>query len=107
MQCDGIAAVVQLQPRPPEHWFYREWIRKTKEKHALYLHFTMANNPSLSKRVRQRYERMYSGAFYDRFVLGKWTAADGWCIPCLHRNAMWCRRLRPVTATGSPVIMAQ
>ena len=41
----------------------------------------MADNPSLSKRVRQRYERMYSGAFYDRFVLGKWTAADGLVYP--------------------------
>ena len=68
-------------PDHPNHWFYREWIRKTKEKHALYLHFTMADNPSLSKRVRQRYERMYSGAFYDRFVLGKWTAADGLVYP--------------------------
>ena len=68
-------------PDNPNHWFYREWIRKTKEKHALYLHFTMADNPSLSKRVRQRYERMYSGAFYDRFVLGKWTAADGLVYP--------------------------
>ena len=65
----------------PGHWFYREWIRKTGEKHALYVHFTMADNPSLSRRVRQRYERMYSGAFYDRFVLGKWTAADGLVYP--------------------------
>ena len=68
-------------PDHPGHWFYREWIRKTGEKHALYVHFTMADNPSLSRRVRQRYERMYSGAFYDRFVLGKWTAADGLVYP--------------------------
>lgn len=68
-------------PDHPGHWFYREWIRKTQEKHALYVHFTMADNPSLSARVRKRYERLYSGAFYDRFVLGKWTAADGLVYP--------------------------
>ena len=45
------------------------------------------------------------------FMTGLYWASGrrqtGWCIPCLHRNAMWCRRLRPVTATGSPVITAQ
>ena len=37
----------------------------------------MADNPSLSARVRARYESMYSGIFYRRFVLGEWTAAEG------------------------------
>ncbi len=68
-------------PSHPGHWFYREWIQKAKQKHALYVHFTMEDNPSLSKRVRQRYARLYSGAFYDRFILGKWTAADGLVYP--------------------------
>lgn len=68
-------------PEHPYHWFYREWICKAEEKNALHLHFTMADNPSLSDRVRKRYERMYSGAFYDRFVKGEWTAADGLVYP--------------------------
>ena len=41
----------------------------------------MADNPSLSKSVRKRYERMYSGTFYDRFILGKWTASQGVVYP--------------------------
>ncbi|MDE5564537.1 MAG: terminase family protein, partial [Oscillospiraceae bacterium] len=28
-------------PEHPYHWFYREWIQKATEKHALYVHFTM------------------------------------------------------------------
>lgn len=64
-------------PDNPAHWFYNEWIKKTEKKNALYLHFTMDDNPSLSDEVRKRYERLYSGAFYDRFVLGKWTASEG------------------------------
>ena len=64
-------------PESPAHWFYREWIKKAKERNALYLHFRMEDNPSLSKEIRRRYERMYSGAFYERFILGKWTAAQG------------------------------
>lgn len=68
-------------PDNPSHWFYLEWIKKAEEKNALYLHFTMDDNPTLSKAVRQRYERLYSGAFYQRFVLGKWTAMSGSVYP--------------------------
>ena len=68
-------------PDNPSHWFYNEWIKKRKDKNALYLHFTMADNPSLSGSVRKRYERMYSGTFYDRFILGKWTASQGAVYP--------------------------
>ena len=64
-------------PEGLHHWFYQEWILKAWEKHALYLHFTMEDNPSLSPRIRQRYQASYSGAFYRRFILGGWTAAKG------------------------------
>lgn len=37
----------------------------------------MEDNPALPERIRERYRRNYSGAFYRRFVLGEWTAAEG------------------------------
>jgi PBSX family phage terminase large subunit len=64
-------------PAGPQHWFYREWILRAAERRALYLHFTMEDNPGLTPRVRERYRRTYSGVFYRRFVLGEWTAAEG------------------------------
>ena len=64
-------------PEGPQHWFYREWILKAEAHNALYLHFTMEDNPSLSQRVIKRYRTSYSGAFYRRFILGEWTAAKG------------------------------
>lgn len=68
-------------PDNPSHWFYNEWIRKADSKNALYIHFTMDDNPALSEKVKNRYKRLYSGAFYDRFVLGKWTASEGIVYP--------------------------
>ena len=64
-------------PENPGHWFYREWILKAKARRALYLHFTMEDNPALSPRIRARYRNAYSGVFYRRFVLGEWAAAQG------------------------------
>jgi len=64
-------------PEGPGHWFYKEWICKAEERRALHLRFFMEDNPALSEETRQRYERAFQGAFYRRFVLGEWTAAEG------------------------------
>lgn len=64
-------------PENPWHWFYSEWIKKTDEKRALYLHFNLEDNPALSRKVIQRYRAMFSGVFYRRFILGEWVAAEG------------------------------
>jgi PBSX family phage terminase large subunit len=76
-------------PENPQHWFYREWILNAEQKNALYLHFTMEDNPSLSPRILARYRGLYSGAFYERFVLGKWVAAQGLVYPFM-TDAMFC-----------------
>lgn len=68
-------------PEHPGHWFYREWILKKREKNALYLHFKMEDNPSLSKKMLKRYKSLYSGSFYQRFVEGRWVAAQGAVYP--------------------------
>ncbi len=64
-------------PKTPFHWFYTEWIKKAKEKNVLYVHMTMKDNPSLSKEVIKRYETLYTGSFYERFIKGIWTPVFG------------------------------
>ena len=68
-------------PEHPYHWFYNEWIKKSEIKNMLYLHFTMDDNPSLSEEIKCRYKSLYTGAFYERFIEGKWAAADGLVYP--------------------------
>lgn len=64
-------------PSAPYHWFKLEWIDKRKEKHLLYLHFTMDDNLSLSEQIKDRYRRMYTGVFYKRYIEGLWCVAEG------------------------------
>lgn len=68
-------------PAGPKHWFYEEWIQNASNKNALHLHFLMNDNPSLSERMLQRYESMYSGVFYDRYIRGLWVLAEGLVYP--------------------------
>ena len=64
-------------PGSPEHWLHRKWIQKAKEKNLLHLRFTMDDNPSLDPKIRARYETLYTGVFYRRYILGQWCAAEG------------------------------
>ena len=68
---------LSCNPGHPEHWLHREWIQKAREKNALHLHFTMEDNPALDPMVRRRYEKLYTGAFYRRYVLGQWCGGEG------------------------------
>lgn len=74
---EGAKFWFNCNPENPYHWFYINWILKSKEKNTLYLHFTMEDNPSLSKKVKERYKNLYSGKFFERFILGKWVANEG------------------------------
>lgn len=64
-------------PEGPEHWLYKNWIQKAKQKNLLCLHFTMSDNPGLDPSIRKRYEAMYTGVFYRRYILGQWCMAEG------------------------------
>ena len=64
-------------PAGPGHWFYRHWILQEEQKNCLRLQFTMEDNPSLTAAIRQRYERLYTGVFYQRYVQGQWVQAEG------------------------------
>ena len=66
-------------PEGPMHWFYKEWIEgdKPKERNALHIHFTMDDNLALDPKVKARYERMFDGVFYQRYILGLWVLAEG------------------------------
>lgn len=74
---DGSKYWFNCNPDGPYHWFNTGWIDKKKEKHLLYLHFTMDDNLSLSEKIKERYRSMYTGVFYRRYILGLWAMADG------------------------------
>lgn len=78
---DGSKMWFNCNPEYPSHWFKTGWIDKADEKGLLYLHFTMEDNLSLSAKVKERYRRMYSGVWFDRFITGLWVMAEGLIYP--------------------------
>ena len=74
---DGAKLWFSCNPGSQQHWFYTEWIKRHKERNALYLHFEMTDNPGLSEKTLERYQNMFTGVFYDRYIRGLWVLAEG------------------------------
>ena len=74
---EGSRLWFNCNPAGPSHWFYKTWIQEAQQRNCLRLHFTMEDNPSLTEQIRQRYQRLYTGVFYRRFILGQWAQAEG------------------------------
>ncbi|MEN2360134.1 PBSX family phage terminase large subunit [Levilactobacillus brevis] len=74
---DGAKFWFNCNPAGPYHWFKLEWLDQLDQHKAIHIHFTMKDNPSLSPETIDRYERMYTGVFYQRFILGQWVLSDG------------------------------
>lgn len=87
---EGAKFWFNCNPEHPQHWFYQEWIQKASQHRALYLHFRMEDNPSLSQEMIQRYRRLYTGSFYQRFIEGRWVAAQGAVYPFMARPEAFC-----------------
>lgn len=64
-------------PDGPFHWFKTDWIDEAEAKEMLYLHFTMDDNLSLAEKIKESYRRLYTGIFYQRYILGLWAMAEG------------------------------
>jgi len=86
-------------PGGPYHWFKLEWLDKLEEHKAVHIHFTMKDNPSLSQDTIDRYERMYTGVFYQRFIQGLWVLSDGIVYDNFNKQKMVVKPPDPRTKT--------
>lgn len=65
-------------PRSPSHWL-KQFIDSGADIFAQ--HYTIDDNPFLDPVVKDAIKSEYSGVFYNRYVLGKWTLAEGLIFP--------------------------
>jgi len=74
---EGSKIWMNCNPAGPYHYLKTDYIDQAKEKNILHLHFTLDDNPALSPKIKERYKRMFSGVFYQRYILGLWVMAEG------------------------------
>ena len=64
-------------PESPYHWFKQDIIDNAKTLNVFLIHFGLEDNLTLTDEIINRYKTLYTGVFYERFILGKWVLAEG------------------------------
>lgn len=64
-------------PDTPSHWLLKNYISRRGELDIKVWKFTLEDNHTLPKSYIENLKKEYTGVFYDRFILGKWVAAEG------------------------------
>lgn len=68
-------------PASPNHWF-KKFLDSAETGVDIYCqNYTIYDNPFLPAEYVHSLESEYSGVWYDRYILGKWTLAEGLVYP--------------------------
>ena len=102
---EGSKFFFNCNPGAPFHWFKKKWIDEAEKKNLLYLHFTMDDNLSLSEKIKARYKAMYTGVFYNRYILGQWAVADGAIYPMFNPEIHAVQMKRNWTRIFMPLLL--
>jgi len=81
LSVDGARLLATTNPGSKSHWLRKNWILKAREKNLIHFAFTMDDNPSLSDQFKTEMKASYAGVFYQRFIQGLWTNAEGAVYP--------------------------
>ena len=73
---EGAKLFATTNPDTPAHWLKRNYLDRELPD-LLSLKFTLDDNPHLPRDYVEALKSEFSGVFYDRFILGKWVAAEG------------------------------
>lgn len=73
---DGAKLFATTNPDDPNHWVKRDYL-DNKAVDLLSLKFRLEDNVFLPKKYVEQLKNEFSGVFYNRFILGEWTCAEG------------------------------
>lgn len=83
----GSKIFMNCNPRGAYHYFKTDFIDRAAEIGMYYLHFTMDDNMTLSKEIRESYYRSFAGVFFKQYILGLWVSAEGAIYPMWNDEA--------------------
>lgn len=85
----GAKLIGTTNPDAPTHWLKTNWIDRAGENaepgskpiDLFSMRFVIDDNTTLSPEYVEEIKKEYTGVFYDRFILGMWTRAEGLVYP--------------------------
>lgn len=87
LRLPGAKLIATTNPDRPSHWLKENYIDRANKLDLLDVKFTIDDNTMLPADYVDSIKREYTGVFYERFILGLWTLAQGLIYP-MYQEAM-------------------
>ncbi len=81
LSVEGAKLFATTNPDNPNHWLKKNYIDRAESLDMLVIPFLIDDNSFLKKDYIENIKKEYTGVYYDRFILGKWKAAEGCVYP--------------------------
>ncbi len=81
LSVEGAFLLGTTNPDRPTHWLMRDYIKRSEELDLLTIKYLIDDNTFLPPDYIEKIKKEYVGVFYERFILGRWKAADGVVYP--------------------------
>ena len=81
LRMPGAKLIATTNPDAPGHWLKVNYIDRMNELDFLDVRFLIDDNTTLPNDYVDSIKREYTGVFYQRFILGEWTLAEGLIYP--------------------------
>ena len=81
LRMPGAKLIATTNPDAPGHWLKTEFIDRADELDLLDVRFLIDDNTTLPQDYVEAIKREYTGVYYQRFILGEWTLAEGLIYP--------------------------
>lgn len=78
----GSQLLATANPEGPAHWLKKEFIDRAGDLDLVHWHFTLDDNPSLDETYKNNLKSEYTGAWYQRYILGEWALQSGAIYDC-------------------------
>lgn len=86
LRMPGAKLIATTNPDNPMHWLKTDYIDRQDELDFLDVVFTIDDNTELDREYVRSIKKEYTGVFYERFILGKWVAAEGLVYPMFNEE---------------------
>ena len=81
LRLPGAKLIATTNPDAPGHWLKEKYIDRAGELDFLDVRFLLDDNTTLPADYVENIKKEYTGVFYERFILGRWTLAEGLIYP--------------------------
>lgn len=81
LRLPGAKLIATTNPDAPGHWLKERYIDRAAELDFLDVRFLLDDNTTLPREYIDNIKKEYTGVFYQRFILGEWTLAEGLIYP--------------------------